>query len=86
MGFWGREGLSSLRQPSCKGKSGPSGGHFLQLGRGNSVSIGDKAWLTEKAKIAEGWREKRQGLESSASGQQEQKPAKAEKALKALNP
>lgn len=86
MGFWGRERLSSLRQPSYKGKSGLSGSHFLQLGRGNSVSIGDKTWLTEEAKTAEGWREKRQGLERSASGQQEQRPAKAEKALEALNP
>lgn len=39
-----------------------------------------------EAKRAECWREKRQGLENSPSGQQEQRPANAEKALEALNP
>lgn len=71
---FGGEKDSSLRQPSCKDESGPSGGHFLQLGRGSSVSIEDKTWLTEEAKTAEGWREKRQGPQASRSrGQQRQK-------------
>lgn len=62
MGFWGREGLFSLRQPSCKDESRPSGGHLLQLGKGSSVSIGDKTWLTEKQRELSAGERKGKGL------------------------
>ena len=78
MGFWGREGLFSLRQPSCNDESGPSGGHFLQLGRGSSVSIGDKTRLTEKQRELSAGERKGKGLRivpqaSRSRGQQTQK-------------
>ena len=65
-------------QPSCNDESGPSGGHFLQLGRGSSVSIGDKTWLTEKQRELSAGERKGKGLRivpqaSRSRGQQMQK-------------
>lgn len=44
----------------------------------------DKTRLTEDGRRAEGWRDKRQGSENSASAQEEQKPVKTEKGFGSL--